>query len=320
MNTELIVKYLEGRLERDKEKELFDWLNASSQNMNMFRAIEEEWKTKHIPSVEALRTLHDFRKTIESKTAVRRRSVRLWTSVAAAAAVIAGIFLYNFAGHSDSVPDEKQIFAIEAPMGTHSKISLPDGTQVWLNAGSVLSYNSDFNRDYRDINLNGEAYFEVKHDAGKPFRVNAGGCSFVVLGTKFNINAYEDDSIVQTVLMEGSLKFEGDGASDIMVPGEMISWHPSEKTYSKETVNASQYRSWVNGVILYDSITLPALLKRLSRGYDINICLETDKFNDKSFRVSYTNGESVDAILSAICNILPVKVVKKNGKYYVYGI
>ncbi len=321
MNTELIIKYLEGRLGHDQEKELFGWLCASEHNMQLFRELEEEWKSKHIPSVESLAMLQNLRKAINSNTVgrTRRKWQRMWVSAAAAVAVVAGIFVYALYGNTERTEAEKQVFAVEAPMGAHSKISLPDGTQVWLNAGSVLSYDSDFNRSTRDISLNGEAYFEVMHDADKPFRVSVGSCSFTVLGTKFNINAYEDDSMVQTVLMEGSLRFESELAQDIMVPGDMISWDPSEKTCSKEKVNANQYRSWVNGFILYDSITLPALLKRLSREYNINISLETDKYSDRSFRVSYTNGESVDAILSSLCHIIPIHVVRKDGIYYVYG-
>ncbi len=321
MDTRLIIRYLEGHLEREREKELFEWLHASEHNMSLFRELEEEWKAKHIPSVESLAMLHNLRKAMERDMPQRRRiSSRLWwISAAAAVAVVAGLFAFDFAGLSGRDEEDKQIFAVEAPMGAHSKISLPDGTQVWLNAGSVLSYDSDFNRNTRNINLNGEAYFEVKHDAEKPFCVNVDGCSFTVLGTKFNINAYEADSMVQTVLIEGSLRFDSGMSHDVMLPGEMISWNPSEKVCHKEKVNASQYRSWINGVILYDSITLPALLKRLSREYNISISLETDKFNDKSFRVSYTNGESVDSILSALCQILPIEVSGKDGRYYVYG-
>lgn len=213
--------------------------------------------------------------------------------------------------------NEVQAFSVEAPIGTHSKISLPDGTRVWLNAGSVLSYDSGFNKTARDIRLNGEAYFEVAHNKEKPFKVLANGCSFVVLGTKFNINAYDDDPVVQTVLIEGSLRFETPLSKDVMIPGDMISWNPSEGTYNKEKVNAGQYRSWISGNVLYDSITLPALLKRLSREFGVRICLDTDRFNGKSIRVSYADGESVDSILSALCRILPIEVTQRDGEYHV---
>ncbi|MCM1177872.1 MAG: FecR domain-containing protein [Bacteroidales bacterium] len=317
MDTRLIIRYLEGHLELEQERELFDWLNASGQNMQLFREVEAEWKAKHIPSVESLQTVQSLRKAINSHRANRLKNVRRWISAASVAAMLAGAVVYGISCHFFGSGDEKQRFAVEAPMGAYSKVLLPDGTKVWLNAGSVLSYDSDFNREYRDIDLNGEAYFEVMHDAAKPFRVHADGCSFTVLGTKFNIKAYADNGMVQTVLVEGSLRFENEETRDIMSPGEMILWNPSEKTYSKEKVNARQYCSWINGVVLYDSITLPELLQRLSREYNVNICLDTDLFNGKSFRVSYTDGESVDAIFSALSRILPIAVTWKDGKYHV---
>lgn len=318
MDTGLIIKYLEGNLSREYEKELFGWLSASEENMKLFREMEAEWKAKHIPSVEALQTLHSIRDAIKSRDNNRRKHLRRWIyASAAAAAVVAGIFIFGITGSDEDSQKELQVFAIEAPMGTHSKISLPDGTRVWLNAGSVLSYDSGFNKTARDIRLNGEAYFEVAHNKEKPFKVLANGCSFVVLGTKFNINAYDDDPVVQTVLIEGSLRFETPLSKDVMIPGDMISWNPSEGTYNKEKVNAGQYRSWISGNIVYDSITLPALLKRLSREYGVRICLDTDRFNGKSIRVSYADGESVDSILSALCRILPIEVTQRDGEYHV---
>lgn len=318
MDTGLIIRYLEGSLGREHEKELFDWLSASEQNMDLFREMEAEWKAKHIPSVEALQTLHSIRDAVRTHDRNRRRRLGYWISaISAAAAIVAGVFIYGIDRHEAGAEEELQTFIVEAPLGTRSKISLSDGTSVWLNAGSVLSYDSGFNKSERNIHLNGEAYFEVAHNPEKPFQVLAGGCSFVVLGTKFNITAYESDPVVQTVLMEGALRFESPWSQDLMTPGDMISWNPSAGTYNKEKVNAGQYRSWINGNIMYDSITLPALLKRLSREYGVSIFLETDSFNGKTFRVSYANGESVDTILSSLSRIIPIKVTRKDGEYHI---
>lgn len=317
MDTKLIIQYLEGRIGKEQEKVLFEWLRDNPDNMRAFREIEFEWKLRHIPSPEAMQAVHAFREQIGHEKKGRKNFWKVFLSAVSVAAVVAGIFFATRQFVTEQIPEEVQWFFVEAPIGTHSRISLPDGTEVWLNAGSVLSYGSDFNTKDRNINLNGEAYFEVAHNPDKPFIVNAKDCRFTVLGTEFNINAYEEDSIAQVALIEGSLKFDGNGGQEIMTPGDMITWSAGGSTFVKEKVNASQYRAWIDGIILYDNITLPVLLKRLSREYAVNIILETERFNSKSFRVSYTDGESVDAILSSISRIVPIRVTIREGKYYV---
>ena len=124
---------------------------------------------------------------------------------------------------------------VEVPNGRQFRLVLDDGSEVWLNAGSTLNYRSDFNRSSRDIGLSGEAYFEVARNAHLPFRVQARGCTFTVLGTRFNISAYDEDPDVLAALMEGSLQFESSRSTETMVPGDLI-------TYDCRTMEAGRHR------------------------------------------------------------------------------
>lgn len=204
------------------------------------------------------------------------------------------------------------------PQGTNSRISLPDGTQVWLNAGSTLSYKSDFNRSSRDIDLSGEAYFEVARNADLPFRVEARGCRFTVLGTKFNISAYDSEPEVLAALMEGSLRFESARDREKMMPGDLVTYDCATKQARREQVDADQYRSWIDGVIRYDAITLPALLRRLAREYDVEIDLRTAAFDNKTFRISLTEAQDIHSIMVALGDILPI-TVNHCGRRYCVG-
>ena len=149
-------------------------------------------------------------------------------------------------------------------------ISLPDGTQVWLNAGSALSYGSSFNETSREVSLSGEAYFEVARHAALPFRVEARGCTFTVLGTKFDISAYAEDPAVTAALLEGALRFESEDKQEAMTPGDLVTYDCATATVRREQVDVRQYRAWIDGVIRYDAITLPSLLQeagpRVRRG------------------------------------------------------
>ena len=199
-------------------------------------------------------------------------------------------------------------------MGTHSRLSLPDGTSVWLNAGSKLAYSSEFGKSDRDISLVGEAYFEVARNEDLPFNVDAGGCRFTVLGTKFDIQAYGGDENVTAVLMQGSLRCELDDKVEIMSPGDRVV-ADGANGFVKDRVNAEQYRSWTDGLLCYDKIELPVLIKRLSREYNVEIVLNTDAFDHRTLHVSFANDVPLETILKAVSETVPIKVTVSGKKY-----
>ena len=292
---ELAVRYFEGPIAPEEECELFGFLAASPENAALMREWEREWKQRHVPSADVLRR---------------------WLRFSAAAAVLILISAFT-TRHLIHTEDPVQMFSVQAPQGTNSRISLPDGSQVWLNAGSTLNYRSDFNRSSRDIGLSGEAYFEVARNADLPFRVQARGCTFTVLGTRFNISAYDEDPDVLAALMEGSLQFESSRSTETMVPGDLITYDCRTMEASRRQVDTDQFRSWIDGIIRYDAISLPALLRRLAREYDVKIELCTDAFDDKTFRISITEAQDIESIMGGLCDILPISVRRDTCGYRV---
>ena len=245
----LAVRYFEGPISPDEERELFAFIAAAPENAARMREWEEEWKREHIPSLSVLDSLGLLKAKIRKRDgAVLNR--RRWLRFTAAAAVLILISAFT-TRYIMRLETPEQLFSVQAPQGTNSRISLPDGTQVWLNAGSTLSYKSDFNRSSRDIDLSGEAYFEVARNADLPFRVKARGCRFTVLGTKFNISAYDSEPEVLAALMEGSLRFESARDREKMMPGDLVTYDGATKKELGELVDADQYRSWIDGVIRY---------------------------------------------------------------------
>lgn len=194
-----------------------------------------------------------------------------------------------------------------------------DGTQVWLNAGSTMSYTSDFNNTSRDIHLSGEAYFEVAYNEKLPFRVKARGCTLTVLGTRFNVSAYDEDPTVQAALIEGSLRFESAQGCETMKPDDLVTYDCTTCSMHREQVDAGQFCSWIDGNIRYDAITLPALLKKLARKHAVVIELRTADFDTKTFRISLTQAQDIESILNGLCDILPITVKRDENGYYVYS-
>ncbi len=312
---QLAVRYFEGPITPEEECELFAFIAAAPENAARMREWEQEWKQRHTPPAGVLRSLALLNARIErheNRVRTRRRWLRF--SAAAAVLILVSTFTTRYFMRTE---DPGQLFSVQAPQGTNSRISLPDGSQVWLNAGSTLSYRSDFNRSSRDIGLSGEAYFEVARNAGLPFRVQARGCTFTVLGTKFNISAYDDDPDILAALMEGSLQFESGNNAERMIPGDLVTYNCSTMETTRRQVDTDQFRSWIDGIIRYDAISLPALLRRLAREYDVRIELCTGAFDDRTFRISLTEAQDIESIMSGLCDILPITVRHDACGYHV---
>ena len=182
---------------------------------------------------------------------------------------------------------EVEMKEVTAANGTHTRVRLPDGSIVTLNAGSTLSYSTAFNLKNRNVSLEGEGYFEVMSNPELPFVVSASGCKFTVLGTKFNISSYDSDKLASAALIQGSLLVSGTDASVLMVPGEITEIDKSDGSLTKFKGDVSEYSSWVKGILRFDHITLPELVARLSREYNAGISLLTDDFNDTGLRISF---------------------------------
>ena len=278
---EIALRFFEGTITAEEECELYGFLNGNPQGLAQMREWESCWKRDHVPPADVLDSLDSLRRKIRRRRPLRR----LWLRISAAAAVLA--LVSTLVLHLLPAERPEQLFTVEAPQGTHSRISLPDGTQVWLNAGSALSYGSSFNETSREVSLSGEAYFEVARHAALPFRVEARGCTFTVLGTKFDISAYAEDPAVTAALLR------------------------------REQVDVRQYRAWIDGVIRYDAITLPSLLRRLAREYDVEIDLRTRRFDDTTFRISLSSAQNIKSVMRALCDILPISVSCEGCRYVV---
>lgn len=309
MDRKTIISYLDGNLPLEQERELYEFINSSEKNSQFFREVEAEWKQSRSVSPSTFSII-----TKAHRETCKAKSRRYY--ILAAAACLA-LILIPLSG-AIFTSGEKEVITVETPNGSNTRISLPDGTGVWLNAGTTLSYDSDFDRKHRNVKLDGEAYFEVQKSDAFPFVVETRGCSFTVKGTKFDIQSYSGNRQVQAVLMEGSLLFSSDDKEEVMVPNDLVSYDTVSGVIARDRVNADQYRSWIDGVIMYDKITLPVLCNKLSKEFNVEIVLATDAFNARCFRVAFQSSETVESILESLKMMLPIETTCQNGKYTIY--
>lgn len=171
---------------------------------------------------------------------------------------------------------------LKVPRGGEFKVVLSDGTVVYLNSESELKYPVQFGRGQRLVSLTGEAYFEVKKEANRPFIVNLSSSSVEVLGTSFNVRAYKDEQKTATTLVEGKVLFHAFGKSLSLEPGEQAIAGKSGK-FSKQKVDVYQYTAWRNGNFVFRQQRLETVMQELSRWYDIDIFFANPSRKEMSF-------------------------------------
>ncbi|MFV8326227.1 FecR family protein [Flavobacterium sp. ZS1P14] len=160
------------------------------------------------------------------------------------------------------------------PRARQYNLELSDGTKVWLNASSSITFPTSFTANERKVILTGEAYFEVAKDKTRPFRVAVNDMQVNVLGTHFNINAYDDEASVNTTLLEGSVLLTEKGKKVLLKPGQQAQKQKSGAIVVNDNVNLEEVMGWKNGVFYFDNASLQTVLRQVSRWYDVDVVFE----------------------------------------------
>lgn len=159
------------------------------------------------------------------------------------------------------------------PRGGQYKLTLPDGTDVWLNAASSITYPTSFTGKERTVSISGEVYFEVAKDKNKPFYVKSGDQTIEVLGTHFNVMAYKDEDEIKTTLFEGSVRISENNSESIIKPGEQARV-TKNGGIEISTANVDDALAWKNGYFKFNRVDIKFIMRQLARWYDVDILYE----------------------------------------------
>ncbi len=177
--------------------------------------------------------------------------------------------------HDDAAPQGKTAWnTLITPRGGQYRVQLSDGTKIWLNAASSLEYPVAFNGGEREVKLSGEAYFEVAADAFKPFYVTMNGMKVQVLGTSFNIKAYADEKEFTTTLTSGAVRVTSSGRQLTLKPGQQSTFTPASNSLAMAEGDPEGATAWKNGIINFRNDELSAVMREVSRWYDVDIAYE----------------------------------------------
>lgn len=318
----LAVRYFEGHILKDEEESLFRFMEGSEDHYQQFKMWEKEWL---ISSKTDDKTEYEW-KRLQNKMHVQETVLPMlspskfifWRKIAAVAAIVVLAAGGTLGLRKVITYLQPEIYlTLEAPYGEKSKITLPDNTVIWLNAGSKLQYSNKFDTNNRRVKLEGEGYFEVTKHEGKQFTVVTSAYNVIVKGTKFDVSAYPDDEYFTTTLIEGSVELLHEGQVLKMEPGESIRLNVVSDHFTRARVNAQQAKVWSENKLEFDHITLKELVAKLSRRYDVRIELESEQLGNRAFHISLRNQETIGEVMKALQKIIPITVEHKEEYIYI---
>ena len=248
-----IQSFLNGSLGAEGHTVLRQWIKEKPENRYYFQAQVAIWKATGVISnaeeFDVTGAINRFNKKAKQVNRIDFYRCTWRFSVVAIILLICGIsslfFLWQSEGRVSEVVEEYREYVVEVPDGAKSKITFPDGSIVWLNAGSKVKYDSNFAKASRKVELTGEGYFEVSKNKELPFVVSTGKLSVKVLGTKFNLKSYEEDSELKVTLKEGAVKvgdFLIDAAPVELKPNQRFTLRKADLSMQVDSVDASHNR------------------------------------------------------------------------------
>jgi ferric-dicitrate binding protein FerR (iron transport regulator) len=314
----LAFKYFEGLISSEEELVLFDHLKSDRYYSELFLELEKKWMNSNDKSVDLSHQWALIESRIKARAFENRINGRrvLFGKILRVAALVA-LIISGPMITARLLRSSGERIIVEAPYGEKSKVTLHDGSVVWLNSGSKLTYNTKIDNSIVSVDLDGEGYFIVAKDKKRKFIVHTSEYDVEVKGTRFNVAAYSDDRFITTTLIDGSVNLIRDNVHTVMKPGESLSYDRVGKSLINKTVEADASYEWIDNIIVYDNIRLGDLVKKLERRFNLSIVYDKKELEAKQFNIALRNGETLNDIMQALQIILNVDVKVENDVYYI---
>jgi len=281
----LLRKHLMHTISDEEKIELQEWLDQQNSNPQLLHDLEKVWIEKSVePEFINTDSMVDkiWQEGLNSKNAdFKYFDWNYFLKIAATVVIFIGlpVLLALRLQEDQPVAEVKpEIITKVNPAGQKSKIYLPDGSIVWLNGASRIQYASFFDESYRNVVLEGEAFFEVAEDPDKPFSVTCGIIKTTALGTLFNVEAYSSQDLVKISLVTGKVKIEKssslDGKTVMLNPGYQVIYQKDNQEMIKKVFDEDEVIGWKDGKLIFRSASYPEVIEKLERWYGISILTE----------------------------------------------
>ncbi len=360
MNEETIIRFLNGQISNDEIGSLEEWIDASEENSLLFNSVRDIWlasavyiKAENYDAAKAVRKARWFVNWRKSRERSLKLNRRINGFIRYAAAIILLLSVGSMFGWYVTTNYGKagkpEICEISSPPGSKSLVTLPDGSKVWINAKSKISYTTDFNKDDRIVDLIGEAYFNVTTNEKKPFIVRTPHLTVKAYGTEFNVDAYPDEKTVSTTLVKGNIVVSTNDTNGTPAeyhlkqkenltyfirersvrtgivqekkqekitpskPSPVSTKNPGDHIQVKQNVKTLLYTSWKDDTWVIEGITLDDLAKQLERRFNTRIIIDSNDLKNYKFTGTLRN-ETLEQVLRILVLTTPLKYTVDVGE------
>lgn len=293
---ELLPRYCSGEATIEECRIVEEWIRQSDDN---YRIVKQMYAIDQVAGTVRMESKVDTEKALAfvNRKMTKARSQVIWfTWLQRVAAILFIPLLIAFAiqNFAPSRTEIAQMIEIKTNPGMTTTVDLPDGSKVYLNSESSLTYPSFFSGDKRNVQLKGEAFFEVRKDPEHHFIVSAPDHTQIeVLGTSFNVEAFEKDSFISTTLVEGKVCFayqkNQKTTSVVMNPGQKLMYNTTSSRVSLIETSGEAETAWKDGKIVFQATPLPEALRMLEKRFNVTIVLSNDRLRTEAFNGSFTN-------------------------------
>ncbi|MFP4366858.1 MAG: FecR family protein [Bacteroidales bacterium] len=317
---QIIKRYLENQETKADKDKIITWFNTPEAEKELKERSRIYWDTlvrKEHENFNESVILGRIYREIQLKKAGEQskpylqitKIVNLFSKVAAVLFIPLLIFLFIENDIIKGRQTDLTYMEIHSPVGTRTKFYLPDGSTGWLNGGGSLKYPSDFHGNTRNVNLIGEAYFDIKTNPKKPFEVSGGDLKIIAKGTAFNVAAWHDESEIIIALTEGKIEIvrkDNERSLAGLKPGQLLHYNSEKERSYVKNVDVKKYISWIEGKLIFRDDPLGEVVRRLNRWYNVNIIIKDDTLHKYEYVATFED-ENLDEVLKMLALSGPIK-------------
>lgn len=312
MNKDILYRFFEGTASYEEEEQVKEWMETSPDNTREFFHERKMF--------DAMILLGNAKTEKHKKSIIHRPIPAYFKEISKIAALVAITLGLSWLYQQEKFENMAQsINIITVPAGQRVNLTLPDGTNIWLNSRSTLQYPALFSGNNREVKLDGEAYFDVKHNAKKPFIVSTKKYNVKVLGTKFNVDSYSNIGHFSTALIEGSVKIidKKNTAKEILLSPDNKVFLQNGKLEISAISNYDDYR-WKEGLICFKDIKFSELMVEFEKCYGFRILIKNKLVEDFECSGKFRQSDGIDYALRVLQNNIHFTFTRDDDSTIIY--
>lgn len=292
MDKELLQRYVEGNVTPEEVVTVVEWLDGDPDHVREFMALHKLY------DISLFNRVDQKQKAVKTKRSISFR--RIVSEVLKVAAVFLLVWILKDIYNTEEIPLPETYQTFIVPAGQRAEIILPDSTHVWLNAKTEIVYPTRFGTGNREVRLNGEAYFDVKHNARQPFIVQTEKMDIQVLGTEFNVLAYAGGHAPQIALLDGSVQLTAQGISAPYIMSSQEQVMLSDGKLYVSPITRFDYFKWKEGILSFQDESVRSIMDKLQLYFDVKIDVQRKKLLEYSYTGKFRVDDGVEQVLKVL--------------------